>query len=64
MAIADTLGVSCTKLIERLKGKSMPRGPYHEVEDAELLPSIRRLVASRRSLAPTRTECQGHSSKP
>lgn len=41
--VADTLGVSRSNLVERLRGKSKPRGPYHKVEDAELLPSIRRL---------------------
>ncbi|WP_244426287.1 IS3 family transposase, partial [Rhizobium mesoamericanum] len=46
-AVADTLGVSRSNLIERLKGKSKPRGPYHKVEDAELLPAIRRLVDQR-----------------
>jgi len=46
-AVADTLGVSRSNLIERLKGKSKPRGPYHKVEDAELLPTIRRLVDQR-----------------
>lgn len=43
-AVADTLGVSRSNLIERLKGKSKPRGLYHKVEDAVLLPTIRRLV--------------------
>ncbi|MEL4073450.1 hypothetical protein WKW50_25485, partial [Ochrobactrum sp. GPK 3] len=33
--------VSRSNLIERLKGKSKPRGPYNKVEDAELLPTIR-----------------------
>ncbi len=46
-AVADTLGVSRSNLIERLKGRSKPRGPYHKVEDAELLPAIRRLVDQR-----------------
>lgn len=32
-AVADTLGVSRSNLIERLKGKSKSRGPYHKVED-------------------------------
>ncbi len=46
-AVADTLGVSRSNLIERLKGKSKPRGPYYKVEDAELLPAIRRPVNQR-----------------
>jgi putative transposase len=45
--VADTLGVSRSNLIERLKGKSKPRGPYHKVGDVELLPAIRRLVDQR-----------------
>ena len=43
-AVADTLGVSRSNLVERLKGRSKPRGSYHKAEDAELLPIIRRLV--------------------
>jgi len=46
-AVADTLGVSRSNLIERLKGRSKPRGPYNKAEDAELLPAIRRLVDQR-----------------
>ena len=46
-AVADTLGVSRSNLIERLKGRSKPRGSYHKAEDAELLPIIRRLVDQR-----------------
>jgi len=46
-AVAETLGVSRSNLIERLKGRSKPRGPYNKAEDAELLPAIRRLVDQR-----------------
>jgi putative transposase len=46
-AVADTLGVSRSNLIERLNGKSKPRGPYRKAEDAQLLPAIRRLVNER-----------------
>ena len=46
-AVADTLGISRSNLIERLKGRSKPRGSYHKAEDAELLPIIRRLVDQR-----------------
>ncbi|WP_404976279.1 IS3 family transposase [Agrobacterium larrymoorei] len=46
-AVADTPCVSRSNLISRLKGKSKPRGPYHKVEDAELLPPVRRLVDQR-----------------
>ncbi len=52
MPVADTLGVSRSNLVERLKGISKPRGSYHKAEDAELLPVIRRLVDQRRSFAP------------
>lgn len=45
--VADTLGVSRSNLVERLKGRSKPRGAYHKAEDAELLPTIRRLVDQR-----------------
>jgi hypothetical protein len=46
-AVTDTLGVSRSNLVERLKGRSKPRGSYHKAEDAELLPIIRRLVDQR-----------------
>ncbi len=44
-AVAETLGVSRSNLIERLKGRSKPRGSYHKAEDAELLPVIRRKLS-------------------
>ena len=47
MTIAQTLGVSRSNLIERLEGRSKPRGPYRKAEDAELLPAIRNLVDQR-----------------
>lgn len=46
-AVADTLGVSRSNLVERWKGRSKPRGPYRKAKDAELLPIIRRLVDQR-----------------
>jgi len=45
--VADTLGVSRSNLVERLKGRSKPRGSYRKAEDAELPPIIRRLVDQR-----------------
>jgi len=45
--VADTLGVSRSNLVERLKGRSKSRGPYRKAEDAELLPIIRKLVGQR-----------------
>lgn len=41
------MGVSRSNLVERLKGRSKPRGPYRKAEDAELLLAIRRLVNQR-----------------
>lgn len=55
-AVADTLGVSRSNLIERLKCRSKPRGSYHKAEDAELLPIIRRLVCRAMVPAPYRTK--------
>ncbi len=45
--VADTLGISRSDLVERLKGRSKPRGAYNKAEDSELLPAIRRLVDQR-----------------
>ena len=45
--VADTLGISRSNLVERLKGRSKSRGSYRKAEDAELLPIIRRLVDQR-----------------
>src|SRR5690606_8445229 len=45
--VADTLGVSRSNLVERLNGRSKPRGRYNKAEDAELLSIIRRLVDQR-----------------
>lgn len=45
--VADTLGVSRSNLVQRLNGRSKPRGSYHKAEDADLLPAINRLVDAR-----------------
>ena len=45
-AIADTLGVSRSNLIER-PSRAPKRRLYHKPEDAALLPLIRRLVDER-----------------
>lgn len=45
--VADVLKVSRSNLAERLSGRSKSRGPYHKIEDADLLPAIRRLVDAR-----------------
>ena len=47
-AIADTMGVSRSHLMERMKPKAKPaRSRYHKADDAWLLPLIRKLVDHR-----------------
>ena len=46
-AVAGTLGVSRSNLIERLKGRAEPRRRYHKPQDAAVLPLVRRLVDPR-----------------
>ena len=46
-AVADTLGVSRSNLIERLKVRAEPRRRYHKAQDAAVLPRVRRLVDAR-----------------
>ena len=46
-AVADTLGVSRSNLIERLKVSAEPRRRYHKARDAAVLPRVRRLVDAR-----------------
>ena len=46
-AIAETLGVSRSNLIERPPRTPRPRRPYRKPEDAVLLPLIRQLVDER-----------------
>jgi hypothetical protein len=48
-AIADTLGVARSNLIERRAKPAQPRGPYRKQEDAALLPIIRQIVDERPS---------------
>ena len=45
-AIADTLEVSRSNLIERLATKRPKRGPYTKSNDADLMPLIREIVLS------------------
>jgi len=45
--VADTLGVSRSQLIERLKGARKLRSVYHKPDDAELLAPLRSLVDER-----------------
>jgi hypothetical protein len=42
--VANTLGISRLNLVERLKGRSKPRGAYNKAEDLELLPATSRLM--------------------
>ena len=37
-ALAETLGVSRSNLVERLKGERSPRRRYHKAHDAAVLP--------------------------
>ncbi|WP_374299840.1 IS3 family transposase, partial [Paracoccus sp. (in: a-proteobacteria)] len=46
-AVAETLGVSRSNLIDRLQGKAKPRRRYHKAQDAALVPLIIALVAAR-----------------
>jgi transposase InsO family protein len=48
-AIASTLGVARSNLIERLAHTSKQRGRYNKIEDSRLLPLIRQLVEERPS---------------
>ena len=46
-AVAETLGVARSNLIDRLQGRSKPRRGYRKAEDADLVPQIMTLVAAR-----------------
>lgn len=46
-AIAETLGVARSNLIERCAGITKPRGPYRKAADGELAPLIRAIVDAR-----------------
>jgi transposase InsO family protein len=45
--VAETLGVSRSNLVARLKGQSKPRRRYHKAQDAAVVPLITALVAAR-----------------
>jgi len=49
--VAETLGVSRSQLIERLKGARKLRSAYQKPADAELLAPLRSLVDERPALA-------------
>lgn len=46
-AVAETLGVARSNLIDRLHGRSKPRRGYRKAEDADLVPQIMAMVAAR-----------------
>ena len=46
-AVAETLGVSRSNLVERLAGGAKPRRRYQKAQDAAVLPLVRRLVDAR-----------------
>ena len=48
-AIADTIGIARSNLLERMSRPAKPRGPYRKPADEVLLPVIRRLVDARPS---------------
>lgn len=43
-AVAETLGVARSNLIDRLQGRAKPRRHYHKVQDAVVVPFITALV--------------------
>jgi transposase InsO family protein len=46
-AVADTLAVARSNLVERLKGRTKPRRRYQKAQDGALLPLVRRLADER-----------------
>lgn len=46
-AVADTLGVARSNLVERLKASAQPRRRYHKAQDGAVLERVRRLVGAR-----------------
>ena len=46
-AVAETLGVARSNLIDRLKGRTKPRRRYHKAQDAAVVPLITALVTAR-----------------
>jgi putative transposase len=46
-AVAETLGVARSNLIDRLKGRTKPRRRYHKAQDAAVVPLITALVSAR-----------------
>ena len=46
-AVANTLGVARSNLVEAAQGRHSPRQPYRKAGDAELLSALRRLVDER-----------------
>jgi hypothetical protein len=46
-AVAETLGVSRSNLVEQLAEGGKPRRRHHKAQDAAVLPLVRRLVDAR-----------------
>lgn len=46
-AVAETLGVARSNLIDRLQGKTKPRRRYQKAQDAAVVPLITALVSAR-----------------
>lgn len=46
-AVAETLGVARSNLVDRLAGRTRPRGCYHKAGDAVIVPMITALVTAR-----------------
>ena len=46
-AVAETIGVARSNLVERLNGRAKPRRRYHKARDEAILPLVQRLVDAR-----------------
>ena len=60
-AVADTLAVARSNLIERVTRPAKSRGPYRRAGDEELLALIRRLVDERPTYGYRRIRRTGHA---
>jgi len=56
-AVAETLGVARSNLVDRVQGKAKPRRLYHKARDAAVVPLITALVA-KRPIYGYRRSCQ------
>lgn len=46
-AVAETIGVARSNLVDRLNGRAKPRRRYRKAQDEAILPLVRRLVDAR-----------------